>query len=195
MMQVTKKAKCSSLARISVPKREFGFIPSRWGVQGEPQILNYIPRAVAKWWFVLGNSLHSHRKDLDWWLWVSGCHEMDKSLMNVVRGSGKCHIPIISNNGPPLHPNGKRWTYFSSISPKSLSLSAPSLPPAKFSVEIRQTKIERSGLQIIFFQFCSLIPVTNRLYLGKRNKVNSCWTILVSISHLKNITSMEKEQK
>lgn len=176
-----------------------------WGIQGDPQILNSshywrrcIPRALAKWWIVLGNSLSLSTPTERSWISDSGSVAAIRwTILQWMssHGSGKCHIPIISKNGASLHPNGKRWTYFSFISPNSPSLSAPSPPPAKFSVEIRQTKIERSGLQIIFFQFCCLIPVTNRLYLGKRKKANSCLTILVSISHLKNITSMEKEQK
>lgn len=178
---------------------EFGLRYPRWSSnpQFQPYWRRCIPRALAKWRIVLGSSLSLSTPTER--TWISDFGSVAAIVWTILQwmwshGSGKCHIPIISKNGASLHSNGKRWTYFSFISPNSPSLSAPSPPPAKFSVEIRQTKIERSGLQIIFFQFCWLVPVTNRLYLGKRKKANSCLTILVSISHLKNITSVEKNR-
>lgn len=95
-------------------------------------------------------------------------------------------------------PSSPKWKqmniFFSFISSNSPSFFAPSPPPAKFNVKIRQTKMERSGLQIIFFQFRCLIPVTNRLYLGwKKGKPIHVWQFWC-LSHISKILNWKSNK-
>lgn len=176
--------------------------------KGDPTILKELYptylRQTSQVWRALGNFLTLSIPLEKIWMCASGpgtamrqqltFHCLELSSMTVV--SIIRDAPQLFQRTNPLFSQIVMNIFTSFLPMITLIVPLFLLPlPAKSSAMIRLAKIERSGLQIIFFQCHCLTPVTSRLYMGKKHTNQFMFWQFWCLSHISKISPKWKSNR